>query len=207
MQETVRRGGALTLRPRFARIAGRAYAAGALAVVPPFAALYWLIDDSDRLGGVPVANAAVAAVIFVGISLARLPSVTFTSDGVRERGYFGGVTFTPRDELVSVLVVQVNDGRSLQSQTNLFFLDASGSTRLRVRGQFWSDEAIAAAVDEYELPTERLAEPVARAELRHRYRDKLYLHERHPLVTYAIFALVLLGIGTPLVLLMTAATA
>ena len=61
----------VTLRPLFARVATTAYLSTALALTPPFAALYALSWSSGGTLTVVSANAAVLAIVFAAISLLR----------------------------------------------------------------------------------------------------------------------------------------
>lgn len=189
----------VTLRPLFARVATTAYLSTALALTPPFGALYAISWSSGGAVTVAVINAVVLAIVFAAIGLLRAASVTMSNDEIVERGYLGRLHHTPVAELSSILIVRVYSGRSLDSSKNVFFLDGDGRTRLRMRGQFWGEDAIRRAVDAYDLPVERIAEPMPRSELRHRYKSKLYAYERHPSVTYLCGALVVLAVSAPLI--------
>lgn len=199
MLKRLQAGETVTLRPLFARVAGTAYLASALGVIPAFAALYALTIASGTWPSVVAVNVVVVAALYVGITQMRSAMVTFSSERIREVGYFGRVVVTPCSELAKICVVEVYSGRSLDTHTEVFFLDADGRTRLRLRGQFWGEKMLSLALDAYSLPVDRIAEPIARNELRHRYRANLYFYERFPTLTYGLEGIVLLVVCTPLV--------
>ncbi|PVZ95769.1 hypothetical protein DDQ50_04640 [Amnibacterium flavum] len=192
-------GEVVTLRPLFASVARRANLSALLALTPPFAALYFLTWASGGALVVLIVNAIVVAILVGGIARMAAVRVAFSQDEIVERGYLGGVHSTPAAELASVLVVPVNSGRSLATNTHVFFLDRDGRTRLRLRGQYWGDAMIARALDAYDLPIERLTEPITRSELRHRFGVNLYWYERHPALTYLIGGAAVLVITAPLI--------
>ncbi|BDI21504.1 hypothetical protein [Herbiconiux sp. L3-i23] len=205
MRARLKAGESVSLRPLFVRVAGTAYLSSLLALLPPFVSLYFLTIPSGTWPTVVVTNVIVVVALYVGITQMRSARVTFTPDAIIELGYLGRTVRTPRTDLAKICVAEVYNGRSLDTLTNVFFLDAGGRTRLRLRGQFWGDKNIAAAIDAYELPVDRIPEPMARSELRHRYRQNLYLYERRPSLTYAAGAAALLVVATPLVAALTSA--
>lgn len=193
---TERRGG-IVLHPSWSRFAWTASFAIGLAVLPPFLSLYWLTIPT---GGWPVIL-AIHAVTITAVTVASLrvrqSVVEIDETTIRKRGYFGRLVVTPRSELASVLVLPLLAGSSQETSMQLFVLDRDGRTRARMRGQYWSDEALVTVQHALDVPVQRLASPITRHELRARYRLNLYWHERHPRLTFAGGAVLGALIATP----------
>jgi len=199
MRRRLAEGETIVVRPLFSWLAGTVYWASALALAPPFATLYAVGWGSPGIGSVVLLNAIVAVVLLAFILRVRSTRLIFAPDSITEVRYLGGRTVTPISELASVRVLQLYNGRSFETTKQIFFLDAAGRTRVRLRGQFWDASDMNRSAHAYDLPVEMVEEPVSRADLRQRYGKNLYLYERYPFATYVVGAAVALSIATPLI--------
>lgn len=204
MHQKLQQGETIVLRPRPGRDTRSFAISISLALGPPLIALLaltWGTDGFSTVVGMGVALATVS--LLVGMRLSRT-EIRITPALLTERDVFGRIHETPVAEIASVRVVSVYSGRSLETHVQAFFLDAEGRTRLRMKGSHWGDRTTLRASAAYGLPVEKIADPLPRAELRHRFRSNLFLHERHPVIWAGIQALGVVGIGVPLLGLLTA---
>lgn len=187
----------LVVRPFWGRFARTVSIAVGAAVIPPFAALYWLTVPT---GGWPIVF-AIHKLALLGLAVAavrvRFVVLKVDSRGVRMRGYFGRLTVTPPEDLGAVLVVRVLASTSAAVTTQLFVLDRRGRTRARMRGQYWADEALHQVEHALDVPVQRLPEPLTRRELRLLYGRNLFWYERHPALTFLGVGLLILAVATP----------
>ncbi|THG33019.1 hypothetical protein [Naasia lichenicola] len=169
------------LRPLVGHLSNRYGLSAALLVAPPIIALYALTIPRGTWPYILVLHATITATILLLSRGVRRAKLRITADGIKETGFFGRPVFTPRTDIASTVVVSVTDGNSPTAYKQLFVLDALERTRIRLRGQFWGEDAIEAVVHAFDVPTLRVSEPTTMADLRGTYGDKLYWHERHPI--------------------------
>ena len=188
---------ALLVRPFWLRFARTTSIAVGAAILPPFAALYWLTIPSGAW--LPVFLIHKAALLAITAAALRLRSVVVAVDGggIRERSYLGRLVETPADEVESILILTVLSPSSADATTQLFVLDGLGRTRLRMGGQFWSDEAMRSVELALDVPVQRIPEPLTRRELRLMHGANLYWHERHPAITNTGAALLAAAVAAP----------
>src|SRR3954469_14142701 len=188
---------ALVVRPFWERFARTTSIAVGAAILPPFVALYWLtVPSGTWLTVFVIHKVALLALAAAAIRL-RYVVIKVDSRGIRERGYFGRLLVTPPEEVDSILILTVLSPSSANSHLQLFVLDRSGRTRLRMPGQFWSDEAIRGVELAVDVPVQRIAEPLTRRELRMLHGAQLHWHERHPAVTHTGVALLAAAVAAP----------
>ncbi|WP_210480349.1 hypothetical protein [Naasia sp. SYSU D00948] len=193
----MRHGTRLVVHPMWGRFASTATAAISLTVLPPFLALYWLTIPTGDWMLVLAIHAVTLAVVIPATLRVRHAVIEIDEHEVRERGYFGRLVVTPRADIGSVLVVPVLAGSTLDSSVQLFVLDREGRTRVRMRGQYWSEEALTAVEHAFDVPVKRVPAPITRRELRARYGPNLYWHERHPALTFTAVAALCTAVATP----------
>jgi hypothetical protein len=85
--------------------------------------------------------------------------------------------------VASALLLAVYDDRSLLPIRQLFLLDAAGSTLLRMRGRYWSDEQMRVVTSHFDIPVSEAAEPVTSRDLRAQRGGQLTWFERHPVTS------------------------
>src|SRR3712207_2037818 len=130
MDPSAGRRSGLVLHPMWSRFASTATVAISLAVLPPFLALYWLTIPDGEWPVVLAINAVTAATTTIGAVRVRHARIEVDEQGIRERGYFGRLVVTPREEIASILIVPVLAGSTLETTTQLFVLDFQGLTRV-----------------------------------------------------------------------------
>src|SRR3954470_6092103 len=90
---------ALVVRPFWERVARTTSIAVGAAILPPFAALYWLtVPSGTWLTVFLIHKVALLALTIAAIRL-RYVVITVDSRGIRERSYSGRLIVTPPDEV------------------------------------------------------------------------------------------------------------
>lgn len=198
-------GETITLRLRPGRDAKSFILAASLAFASPVLTLLWLAWGLPGMGVVLVWVAAAAlslAVVTFGLSRTKFE---FRPDRLVEYPFLSRPRATPVTELESVRVVSAYTGRSLDTHVQVFFLDADGRSRARIKGIHWGDRLALRASTAYGLPVEKLSEPLTKTELRRRFRSDVNVLERHPVIWAAAQSVLVLGVGLPLLESLTTA--
>jgi hypothetical protein len=105
-------------------------------------------------------------------------TITVCGDGVRERGFFGRTRLVRPSDVGTILVVQLYDGSTLDTLPQLFVTDHTGRMLIRMRGQFWSTEAMDRVAEELDVPVTRPEEFMTLTQLRRTSPRMLYWFER-----------------------------
>lgn len=190
------------LRPP-GRPAWQAVAVALLAAFGPVAATLAYITGAGRLLGPLLLGAAVLALGCAALAH-RFSTVglVVSAQGVTEHRLLGRRRMTPPVHIGSALVLPLLDDRTLQTHLQLFLLDEQQRTRLRMRGQSWSDEQISVVAARFGVPVTRQTEAVSLSELRQSRRGQLAAAERHPGV-----AILLTGIAAVVLAIVVVAAA
>lgn len=198
-------GETITLRLRPGRDAKSFILAASLAFASPILALLWLAWGHPGIGIVLVWVAAAAlSLAIVTFALSRT-KFEFRPEQLIEYPFLSRPRSTAVAELASVRVVNAYTGRSLDTHVQVFFLDADGRSRARIKGIHWGDRQALRASTAYGLPVEKLSEPLTKTELRRRFRADVNPLERHPVIWAAAQTVLVVGVGLPLLESLTAA--
>jgi len=184
----------VVVRPRTYTLVTTYRVVFACLVGPPILTLYVLTAPAGTWAYVVLIHLLAFAVIFlIGLCIRRV-KLELTPDRISETGLIGRPVHTARSDISSLLLLSVTDGNSARVEDQLFALDASGNTLLRLRGQFWGREAVRAAIAALDIPCTTIDTPKIMSDLRREHGPLLYWHERHPL-----WRALLLGTGVLLV--------
>lgn len=169
----------VVLRPH-AHLFARGIIALLALTTPVFAVLYWLtIPD-----GVWPLVLAVHIVVITATTLAVLAFFSTTiqlgPDRVRERGFFGRTVDVLPGTVGSVVLVNLYEGSTLDTQPQLFVTDTHSKLLIRMRGQFWAIEDMERVAEELDVPVTRREDSMTLAELRRASPGLLYWFERLP---------------------------
>ena len=179
------------LRPP-GRSGWRAVTIAVLAAFLPLALTLLILIGSDRV----VALLPGTAILTVGCAIIAhrfsAVGVELCSQGVTEYRLLGRRRATPPVHARSALMLPLLDNRTLRPYLQLFLLDEQGRTRLRLRGQFWSDAQMVQVANHFDVPVTRQAEPVSLSEMRLSQRSRLSPAERHPVVAALVTGVVTL---------------
>ncbi|MGO4692582.1 hypothetical protein [Glaciibacter sp. 2TAF33] len=148
-------------------------------VTPLFGALYWLTIP-DGVWPVVLTAQVVVTIIFASGLVAALRAVIWVDRAaVTERGFFGRVSTFARNDIGGIVILELYRSGALDTQSQLFLTDPNGCLLLRMRGQFWSREAMETVADVLGVPVERVPEPMTLLELRRERPELPFWFERH----------------------------
>jgi hypothetical protein len=147
---------------------------------PVFAVLYWLtIPDGVWPLVLGIHILAVAATT-LGVLSYFSTTIQFVPEGVRERGFFGRTIEVRHGMVGSVLLIDLYEGSTLDTQPQLFVTGTDGRVLIRMRGQFWAFADMERVAEELDVPITKRAESVTLTELRRTSPELLYWFERFP---------------------------
>ena len=189
-------GASYVFRPKTDLWSG-AWAIWCAITTPVFLTLYVLTVPEGRWA--PFLVVHIVLLLLFGAALHRLKGagIELSPDGIRERAYFMSVVTTPVDTIASVTVIRVFDSLSNDISYQLFMVDSSGRTVLRVRGQLWHRADLARITNFYSVPVDAPQEVLTGRELRRQHGGKLSWFERHALITRTLLVLGFLAIAMP----------
>ncbi|MEO8906913.1 MAG: hypothetical protein ABI310_02440 [Microbacteriaceae bacterium] len=147
---------------------------------PLFAVFYWLTIPHNLWPIVLAAQVFVTALgALIGLGYASA-TIWVSSDGVRERGFFGATRSYPIAEIGGILLLETYRGSALDSEPQLFVCGNDGRRLLRMRGTFWQRADMDALIENLDLPVHVVDGTFTMAELRHTRPELLYWFERFP---------------------------
>ena len=145
---------------------------------PVFAVLYWLTIPLGEWGNVAVAQAIVMIGAAAGIISFLRTCIWVDDTGITERGFFGRLTSFSREQVGSVVVLDLYQSGAIDTHPQLFVTDADGQLLVRMRGQFYSKGAMDTVADELSVPVVRVPDPMTLTELNRLRPELLYWFER-----------------------------
>ena len=145
---------------------------------PVFAVLYWLTIPLGEWGNVAVAQAIVMIGAAAGIISFLRTCIWVDDSGISERGFFGRLTSFSREQVGSVVVLELYQSGAIDTHPQLFVTDADGQLLVRMRGQFYSRGAMDTVADELGAPVVRVPDPMTLTELNRLRPELLYWFER-----------------------------
>jgi hypothetical protein len=172
--------------------------------VPAFGVLYFLTVPDGPWVAVLVTQILVALALGLAVfSYARL-GIWVEPESITERGFAGLRKTLAASTIGSLVIVNTFRGGWTETVPQLFVCDPDGRQVMRMRGQFWSREAMATVAGILKVKVTELSDPVSTAELHASYPGLLYWFERRPILAACLFAGVLV-IGAALLYLILAA--
>lgn len=172
--------------------------------VPAFGVLYFLTVPDGPWVAVLVTQILVAVALGLAVfSYARL-GIWVEPESITERGFTGLSKTLAASSIGSLVIVNTFRGGWTETVPQLFVCDPDGRQVMRMRGQFWSREAMATVAGILKVKVTELSDPVSTAELHASYPGLLYWFERRPILAACLFAGVLV-IGAALLYVILAA--
>jgi hypothetical protein len=145
---------------------------------PVFAVLYWLTIPLGEWVPVAIAQAVVMVGAAVGIIGFFRTRIWVDETGITERGFFGRLGSFNREQVASVVLLELYQSGAIDTHPQLFVTGADGRLLVRMRGQFYSRGAMDFVADELDAPVVRVPEPMTLAELNRLRPELLYWFER-----------------------------
>jgi len=172
--------------------------------VPVFGALLYLtIPDGPWI---VVLACEAAALLLLALAVYRYLRIGIWVDaaGIAERGFFFSHPRIPLAQLGSIVSASTFPSGGVDTVHQLFVRGLDGRQRVRLRGQFWSREAMATVIATLDVPLVEIDYPISHRDLEARYPGLLYWFERRPVLATSLFAglLVLGGLALYSVLLL-----
>ncbi|CAN5130282.1 hypothetical protein BH11ACT4_BH11ACT4_21520 [soil metagenome] len=171
-------------------------------LTPVFAVLYVLTIPNGAWRLVVFVHISSLVVIGIATALFFSAGIQVDSNGLRERGYFGRVTYVPVADIGEVMLADTFTGRAEEATPQLFVCDKQGKQLVRMRGQFWSRDSMNVVIAVLGVHHTTLDEAMSHEELRDAYPGLLYWFERRPVLVGLAFtaATAIFGALTLLVL-------
>ncbi|NIJ04277.1 hypothetical protein [Frigoribacterium faeni] len=145
-------------------IARSAVLTGVFSLAPVLVALLWLTWSTGRWPAVLwVADVAVVAGLLMYWRF-RVSYAAVTATEFFKRGWLPGTVRLPRDSVATVLVAHTYRGASTETVPQLVALDDDGQVLFRMRGGYWSEEAIAAVTEALGSAVTTVSRPMSAAE-------------------------------------------
>lgn len=141
-----------------------------------------------RNGSWPIAAAGGVLTLLltaIGYVRYRLTFVGITTATIEERRYCGGRTSFPRSDVASIVLADVYSNSSPDSSPQLIVRNSAGRRILRMRGAFWSIEAMNSLVSSLDIEPYRPAAAMSTAEFFRRFPGTAYWFENRPALTGA----------------------
>lgn len=144
---------------------------------PVLVALLLLAAPSGAWVAVLGVAGVVTALCLAAWARFRLVFAGVTPTHVVKRSFLVPLREVPRGEIAQVVRVETFRGHSSETVSQLLGLDADGCCRYRMRGTFWSDDALDGVVEALDVPVERRADPVPLRVLYRTWPDCRYWFE------------------------------
>lgn len=152
---------------------------GVLALFAPvFAVLYWIMIPAGTWFWVASAQLVTTLACLAALLGAYRAYVRVDATGLSVRGILGHIHTVSASEVDSVILVDLYRSAALDTQPQLFVVGQSGELLMRMRGQFWTKEAMDTVADEFGAPVVRVAEPLTLHDLNRWKPGLLYWFER-----------------------------
>jgi hypothetical protein len=145
---------------------------------PVFAVLYWLTIPLGEWAHVALAQAIVMVGAAAGIISFRRTCIWVDETGITERGFFGRLTSFSREQVASVVLLDLYQSGAIDTNPQLFVTGADGQLLVRMRGQFYSRDTMDTVADELGAPVVRVPDPMTLTELNRLRPELLYWFER-----------------------------
>lgn len=154
---------ALVVRPR-ASLVRTSVTAAVAAVVPVLVALLWLSGPAGQVPAVLSVTGLVVVVCLLAWLRFRRVHVAVTSTQLVKRPFDGRRVRVERADVREVVLATTFREHSTETVGQLMALAADGTCLLRLRGTFWTDEALDAVADALDVPVTRTERPVPLAQ-------------------------------------------
>jgi hypothetical protein len=145
---------------------------------PVFAVLYWLTVPIGEWVPVAVAQGIVMILALTGIIAFLRTRIWVDDTGITERGFFGRVAPFDRQQVATVVILELYQSGAIDTHPQLFVTGSDGQLLVRMRGQFYSRDTMETVADELGAPVVRVPEPMTLTELNRLRPELLYWFER-----------------------------
>ena len=150
-----------------------------LAIVPlPIIVTIFTLGLHSRSWHIAViAECVVIGIFLIGFFLLHNTYVTISTTHLTERGFFARTVTTAISEVRSIVIVQTFRNSSSETVPQLIVRNGNGQRLLRMRGVFWSEESMRAAVAAIGVPLDEPMEPLTAHQFFEQYAGTAYWFE------------------------------
>lgn len=188
------------LRPHSSILSQGAIASGAF-LIPVFLVLYYLTVPSGPW--VLIMGLQVVAMVVLAFASYRafITGIWVDPTGIAERGILRKKTRFGADQIGSVVFITVVYSWQPAGSPQLFVCDHDGKQLVRMRGTFYSREAMETVASTLDVPFSPLGQPLSFREVRELFPAVGYWFERRPVLAAALFiaSIVVIGLVTMIV--------
>ncbi|MET4583702.1 hypothetical protein ABIE21_003228 [Conyzicola nivalis] len=170
------------------RLLHQGLAAALAFLVPSFGVLYFLTVPNGPWPVVVAVQLVASLLLLLACWTYFRVAIWVSPERITERGFFGSLTSVPAEEIGAVVLAHTFHGGGADTVPQLFVCDEHGNQLVRMRGQFWSLEAMTAVADGLGIEPTDLGEPLSNRELLEQYPGLLYWFERRPYLAVVAFA-------------------
>lgn len=150
-----------------------------LALIAPLSAvLFWLTIPTNSWQPVALGDLVVVALCLVAAIAFYRTVIWVDTAGISERGFLGRVSNFSKDEIGSVVLLDLYQSGAMDTHPQLFLTGTDGRLLIRMRGQFYSRGAMETVVDMLDAPVVRVPEPMTLQDLNRVRPELLYWFER-----------------------------
>ncbi len=170
-----------------------------LVAVPVFGVLFFL---GLHNGSWPLAIAGMAltlALCVIGAVLFRATFIGVTATTIEERGFWGSRITSPRVAVASVALASVYSRGLPEPVNELVVRDSEGRRLLRMRGSYWSIDAMRSVITALDVTPSVPSEVMTRTEFFASFPGAAYWFERYRWAFWTLVAIVAI-VGAGLVL-------
>jgi hypothetical protein len=157
-----------------------------LVAIPVFGVLIWLGRSNGSWIIAVVGALASLMLCLIAYILFRLTFIGVTAKTIEERGYWGTRTSVPRADVTSVVLAQIYTTASPDPISQLIVRDVAGERMLRMRGSFWTIEAMQAAIAAIDIAPVTPSGAMSSSQFFAHYPGAAYWYERHPVAAIVI---------------------
>jgi len=188
------RARAVVVRPRTSlHVAG--LLSFAFVTIVLFGALYWLAAKNNTVEAIGVAHAVFIAICaFIYVRYRRL-SFIIHDDYIIERHLFRLHSRIDIADVAKVVRARTYRPQSIETVKQLLALDQDGQRLFRMRGQFWTTDAIDTVMRASRAPVVFLEIPMSQTEFFEEFPTAPYWFQRRPSVIAGSLLCVLAGIA------------
>lgn len=173
------RGATMRLRPS-SHLLRDGIIAAVVFLTPVFAVAYVLAADDGTWPILLTLQVLASIVVFVASTRYFTAGIWIHPDSVAERGFFTAMRRVPRSDIALVVRAETF-GHGADVVPQLFVCDDEGRALVRMRGQFWSRQAMKAVSDALAVPVETIPGVVSIRELAAEHPGLPYWFERNRL--------------------------
>ncbi|GAA1703698.1 hypothetical protein GCM10009792_24820 [Microcella alkalica] len=147
-----------------------------------------LLTVPNGNGPVVIAAAGVVVVLCViGVLDFARAAITITEGELVKRAFLTPPFRVPLDRIESVHVLEVYPSGTTRSVPQLLALSAEGERLFRMRGQFWTRNAIDQVAEATKAVVIRSDEPLTQKEFHDQWQQAAYWYENRPVLAAAGF--------------------